>query len=291
MQTPKEHEMELEIRREKQMQELAKEREQKRKDLEKEINSKAGSIGKRVVGLIIFTIIFLNVAILFFGILLVEKEEPAEGFVTMLLIFFLPPLIVSFIFMLVNLAKLVKRSKIIKQFDGRKEQIEKEYRDKVNQLDAQIRQWNKNYEHTYKNKITDATVSFANSKLAQEIIDLLSVEFSRHIDALDRTSNIHFLMFTYTFRVYYNMVKSCYTINYDFDINRCRNLSSLVEQEALAKALATQVQINIMMKYNENQGEAPVRIDISYEYPQDGSVEVKLDFTAVNSNYEQVRNW
>lgn len=292
MQSPREHEIELEQRKQQQLLILNDEKELKKKQVEEEIAKKAGRVGTKIVAIIVFAHITSMLGMLLFGVLSFSEDFETNKYVIILeLVYMGVPFLVTLIFLLINIIKLSKCIKHRKLYSWKIDEIEKEYAKKVMALEAQIKQWNKNYSIIYRNKINDQSVNFANSEVAQEIIELLSNEFSKNIDALQRSNNIKFITCTYSFKVYYNKIISSYALCFDFDVKRCKNLSGLVEQEALAKVLATQVQLNIIMKYNEDPSGTPVRIDTKYAYPEDRCVEIILDYTELNGNYEQVRNW
>ena len=282
MQSPKEYERELKNKAQNQIQILNNEKHDKITVLD----DKVQKLNKKK-SLTLFSILM---AILI----------PVHGTVALILLidYERNPLILLYIFAILILVSLsttiiiaIGRSKKIKKINKQIKSIEEEYTRKIKAVNKQAEDSMKKYLYLYKNKVNEKSVSFANSELAKEIIELLSTEFAKNINSLRRTSNIQFIIYTYSFKVYYNKITSGYALRYDFDEHRCRNLEDIAEQEALAKILATQVQLNTMMDYSEDPTGTPTKLNIDYVYSNDNSVEVRMEYSAVNGNYEQVRNW
>lgn len=282
MQSPKEYDRELESKAQNQIQILNNEKHDKITVLDDKVQKL-----KKKKSLTLFSILM---AILI----------PVHGTVWLILLidYERKPLILLYIFAILILVSLsttifiaIGRSKNIKKINKQIKSIEEEYIRKIKNVNKQAEDSMKKYLYLYKNKVNEKSVSFANSELAKEIIELLSTEFAKNINALRRTSNIQFITYTYSFKVYYNKITSGYALRYDFDEHRCRNLEDIAEQEALAKILATQVQLNTMIDYSEDPTGTPTKLNIDYVYSNDNSVEVRMEYSAVNGNYEQVRNW
>lgn len=284
MQSPKEYERELENKAQNQIQILNNEKHDKITVLDDKVQKlkKKKSLTLFYILMAILMPVHGTVAL----ILLIDYESESE------------PLILLYIFVILILVLLsttifiaIGRSKKIKKINKQIKSIEEEYTRKIKAVNKQAEDSMKKYLYLYKNIVNEKSVSFANSELAKEIIELLSTEFAKNINSLRRTSNIQFITYTYSFKVYYNKITSGYALRYDFDEHRCRNLEDIAEQEALAKILATQVQLNTMMDYSEDPTGTPTKLNIDYVYSNDNSVEVRMEYSAVNGNYEQVRNW
>lgn len=285
MKSPREYEKELERQKQNQIGLLKSEKDHKIRVLETKLQSKKLDNMQKVLFFISGLILFIPI----FG--LIDLLRRICGDNTSQHDFFQFFWALGFdVFISSFIAKLIKK-KNNKRINMKILVIEEEYAKKVSELDVQTKELMNKYLVLYKNKVNEKSISFANSELAKEIIGLLSNEFARNINALSRTSNIQFITYTYSFRVYYNKITSDKALWFDFDEHRCRNLDDVTEQEALAKILATQVQLNTMMNYSEDPSGTPIKLNINYVYPNDQCVEVRLEYVALNGNYEQVRNW
>lgn len=151
---------------------------------------------------------------------------------------------------------------------------EKEFRDYVAQFEAAAQ---------------SMSVQFAESQLAIEVIEWMTQGFSKTIDSADRRSHVEKIIVPFMFQVYYNKI-TCNLGTFDFEIKRCRNLESPLEQTALSRAIASAIQLNITMKYPKDASGTDIITDIEYEYGSD-YVKTKVVYTAANGNYKAVRDW
>ena len=85
-----------------------------------------------------------------------------------------------------------------------------------------------------------------------------------------------------------NAIESC---SYpDFELMRCKNLNSCLEQAALAITIATKVQLNVRMKYSHDISGTVSNIDIKYNY-FDQYAQASIIYTALNGSFEPVKEW
>ena len=133
------------------------------------------------------------------------------------------------------------------------------------------------------------SVRYSESKLATEVIDWMSKGFSKTIDASDRRSHIEKINVPFSFKVYPDKI-SCPLGTYDFEIKRCANLNSPLEQTALARAIASSIQLNITMKYPKDASGTDFVLDIAYAYSEN-YVSISIIYTAPNGNYKPVKQW
>ena len=105
-----------------------------------------------------------------------------------------------------------------------------------------------NYLAAFEKNAQEMSVKLAESQLAKRVIEWMTDGFSRTIDAADRRKHIEHISVPFQFEVYTNKI-TCNLGTFDFEIERCRNLSSPLEQTALARAIAAAIQLNITMKY------------------------------------------
>lgn len=133
------------------------------------------------------------------------------------------------------------------------------------------------------------SVNFAESQLAIEVIEWMTNGFVKTIDAADRRTHIPKIEIPFNFHVYKNKIV-CNLGTYDFEIKRCRNLKGPLEQTALARAIASAIQLNITMKYSQDISGTSIITNTVYTYEQD-YVSASIIYTAQNGNYRAVRDW
>lgn len=133
------------------------------------------------------------------------------------------------------------------------------------------------------------SVKFADSELAQEVITWMSEGFFRNIDAADRRSHIEQISVPFLFSIYAHKI-TCNLGTYDFELKRCENLKSAIDQTALARAIASTIQLNVMMKYPNDISGTAISIMIEYTY-NDDCVNALISYVAPNGNYKTVKSW
>lgn len=169
------------------------------------------------------------------------------------------------------------------------EEVEQRYSYEEERIKEQAKQERQNYLREFEAEAQRRSVQFASSELAQEVITWMSEGFYKNIDATDRRSHIEQILVPFLFSVYSNKI-SCNLGTYDFEINRCQNLNSPVDQTALARAIASTVQLNVMMKYPNDISGTAISITIEYKYRKD-CVDVVISYTAPNGYYKAVKSW
>lgn len=133
------------------------------------------------------------------------------------------------------------------------------------------------------------SVQFAESDLAVEVIDWMTSGFIKTINAADRRSHIQEINIPFVFKTYYNKIE-CNLGVFDFEIKRCRNLNGPLEQTALSRAIASAIQLKIIMEYPKDVSGPNNVIDIGYTYSDD-LVNTTITYLAPNGNYKSVRDW
>lgn len=83
---------------------------------------------------------------------------------------------------------------------------------------------------------------------------------------------------------------TCNLGTYDFEIKRCSNLTSPIEQTALARAIASAIQLNIVMKYPQDESGTSISIYIDYNYSTECPT-TTVTYVAPNGNYRAVEKW
>lgn len=145
------------------------------------------------------------------------------------------------------------------------------------------------YKSEFEAEAQRMSVNFAESALATEVIEWMSVGFSAAITAADRAEHIEKVVVPFCFKIYTDKIV-CDRGVYDFKVKRCANLTSPLQQAALARAIASAIHLNIIMEYPSDTSGTEHMITTNYEYTS-CSVEVTITYTAPNGNYRPVQNW
>ena len=145
------------------------------------------------------------------------------------------------------------------------------------------------YYHGFEEEAKRRSVNYAESALAQEVIAWMTNGFCAAIDAFDRRSHVQKIDVPFMFNVYCNKI-TCNIGTYDFELKRCANLPSALDQAALNRAIAAAIQVNIMMKYPQDVTGTSVNVTTTYSYTKDSAV-ATLRYEAFNGNYKEVHNW
>lgn len=146
-----------------------------------------------------------------------------------------------------------------------------------------------NYLSGFNAEAQKMSVRFAESPLAVEVIDWMTNGFAKTIDAADRRSHIQEINVPFVFRTYRNKIE-CNLGTFDFEIKRCDELETPLEQTALTRAIASAIQLNITMKYPQDASGTNVVTNIAYDYKND-NVMATIVYTAPNGNYKATRGW
>ncbi len=133
------------------------------------------------------------------------------------------------------------------------------------------------------------SVRFAESSLAVEVIDWMTSGFANTIDAADRRSHVQEINIPFVFKTYRNKIE-CNLGTFDFEIKRCDELETPLEQTALTRAIASAIQLNITMKYPQDASGTNIVTNISYAYYKD-YVSATIIYTATNGNYKKTKSW
>lgn len=159
----------------------------------------------------------------------------------------------------------------------------------VTEIYAQAARDIASYKSEFEAEAQRMSVKYAESTLATDVINWMTDGFCRTIEAVDRSSHIEKINVPFSFNVYTNKI-TCNLGTYDFEIKRCANLTSPLQQTAIARAIASSIQLNITMKYPKDVSGTDFVLNISYSYTGD-SVSVVIRYTAPNGNYRSVQSW
>lgn len=177
----------------------------------------------------------------------------------------------------------------MKKIDGQIVQTESEKERRIIYIQNNYNQKCTSYTATFEQTAQDLSVQYAASSLAQTVISWMTDGFCRTIDAADRRSHIETVNVPFVFSVFANKI-TCNLGNFNFELQRCRNLNSPLEQAALARAIASSIQLNIVKKYPKDVTGSPIDVSISFSYAAECPV-VTVTYIAQNFNYKPVRDW
>ena len=156
-------------------------------------------------------------------------------------------------------------------------------------------QWNKKYQE-YKNNfetaVTQKAAQFAESPLVKRVVDLLTMEMIKVIDNADRNPANESIYVKFNFQVFIHQITSNAGSfgTYDFNQNRCQNLTSAVEQAAIARAIATQINVNLIMRYPQDISGPVPQIKIEHFYTDDTAF-TEIEYKSANGYYKAAQKW
>lgn len=182
------------------------------------------------------------------------------------------------------------------QYEGSVSQKSRRLWEEKNGLENTIKKIEENaqiemeqYYQEFENQAQQLSVQYASSQVAQEVIGWMTDGFYQTIDAANRKSYMEVIEVPFMFQVFEDKI-SCNLGIYDFEEKRCQSLDSNLKQAALSRAIASAIQVNIVMKYPEDVSGTKVRINLSYEY-SDVACKATITYVAPNGNYKPVREW
>lgn len=162
--------------------------------------------------------------------------------------------------------------------------------DVIQQLQSKMQKEYEEYKRKFEQEVQVKSVNLAESGLASQVNEWLAQGFRRSIDAADRREHIETIYVPFVFNVYKNEIV-CNIGTFDFQLQRCRFLSDISEQEALARVIASGVRMQITMNYSKDVAGGDFRLDIEYSHSDMGCVVAMITYVAPNGNYTSVRNW
>ena len=176
-----------------------------------------------------------------------------------------------------------------KQLDNKLEEESIKYDGFISEIKEQADTMQKEYLSNFEKAAQNMSVQLAESELAKEVIQWMTEGFSKTIDAADRRSHIEQISVPFQFKVFVDKI-TCNLGTYDFELKRCRNLTSPLEQTALARAIAAAIQFNIIMKYPKDASGTDRAVNFEFSYTDTHPV-ATLTYAAPNGNYQAVRSW
>lgn len=161
--------------------------------------------------------------------------------------------------------------------------------ERIEQIKANAEREYQEYCRQFSVQAQNDSVKFAGSELAEKVINWMTEGFKNIIESADRRPHIEKIEIPFIFNVYTDKI-TCNLGEFDFEVERCRNLTTPLEQTALARAIATAIQLNITMEYPKDLSGSEIIIDIHNEYYPD-YVSTRIVYNAPNGNYEAVKSW
>lgn len=160
---------------------------------------------------------------------------------------------------------------------------------KIKVINSEVERIYSEYCIAFEEEVQKQSVIYAESKLAQEVITWMTKGFDNTIKSAKRDSYIKGIKVPFEFSVYRDKI-TCPLGIYDFEKKRCSFLETQIEQAALARALSSQIQLNIVMSYTKDPSGTIPKITWTNEYESDCS-KSKILYEAINGFYETVKQW
>lgn len=212
-------------------------------------------------------------------------DDIESGLATWIIVFVLSMIIGAAIDIYLKIAYKLYEENLANQLVKGKTELEAA----ISRINVEAEKEKTEYYTQFEKNAQDMSVLFAESELAKEVIEWMTEGFCRTIDSVNRESHIEIIRVPFDFNVFDNKI-TCNLGTFDFEIKRCRNLKTPLEQTALARAIASAIQLNIIMKYPKDVSGTDISIDISYDYTSRYSA-TTITYVAPNGNFKAVRGW
>lgn len=156
-------------------------------------------------------------------------------------------------------------------------------------IQKEAEQNKRDYYEDFEKKSQEASVDFAESEVAKEVIDWLTDGFIKNIDAANRQNYVEQILVPFEFEVFFDNISSSIG-TYDFEEHRCSKLATRLKQSALCRAIASSIQLNIVMKYEQDISGTKPTVRLDYDYSVE-AVRCTITYLAPNGNYKAIREW
>lgn len=160
---------------------------------------------------------------------------------------------------------------------------------KLAEIDAEARQKAARYSAAFERNAQTLSTRFAESDLAKELVEKLSGQFISAVRFMTRSGADRTIAYPLSMKVYKNKIE-WNGGSFDFNVNRCRNLTSPLEQTALAIAIISQVQLNVTMAMPLHASDESAGTQVSYSYTDEYPI-ATITYAAVNGNYVALKEW
>lgn len=145
------------------------------------------------------------------------------------------------------------------------------------------------YAYEFEQAAKAEATKYVNSKLAAEVVSWMTQYFAKSIADVRREIHTEQIVVPFFFCVFSDRI-TCSNGTFDFISKRCENLSSRVEQAALAKVIASALQLQASMLYPRDPSGTDNIIDVEYSY-RNNSADVTMKYSAANGYFEPKRSW
>lgn len=181
-------------------------------------------------------------------------------------------------------------SKIEASRDAKIEKLRRQELEEIQDIQEECQREIDEYRMRYEKARRQDSIRYANSSVAQEVIQILSDGFKKHIGASDRRPHVEEIVVPFSFKVFRDKIESPYG-TYDFKIERISELTNFDEQASLANAIAQNVHTEIITSYpcDISGGEIePLEIHFAYENEY---VEASMIYKAANKEFVPERSF
>lgn len=177
----------------------------------------------------------------------------------------------------------------ISVIESRIDQSNRDYQNRVSNIQRTKDQQTVEYLKAFENEAQNQSVRLAESELAKDVISWMTDGFCKTINSADRRPHVEQINVPFIFNIFKKKI-TCNLGTFDFELKRCRELRDPVEQTALARAIASTIQLNLVMKYPKDASGTDISININYSYTNN-SVTASITYIAPNGNYQRVKDW
>lgn len=176
-----------------------------------------------------------------------------------------------------------KSNQIMRDIDS----IGKKYEEECQTINEKHKKIRKRYEEEFEKNLQNLTRELVNSNNIKRIASWLEVCFSNNIDFADRSEHIERISATLIFEVFKDYV-SCESDRFVFERMGCPLLKNQLEQAAMSKAIALEVQDCMRKKYKRDRtgNVSSITFDSTVSNPL--SIKTTLLYEAVNGRYKGV---
>ena len=213
------------------------------------------------------------------------KDSSAPGFVTMLAVAVGVMLLGTIIGLICKAVQKNSVTNADKETSNESTRCWKAVQDINTKAECEIAEYTAKFE----SMAQTMSVQYAESELAQEVVDWMSDGFCRTINSAKRASHIEQINVPFVFHVYSDKI-DCNLGLYDFQVKRCANLESPLQQTALARAIASAIQLNVTMHFPQDPSGTDFMLNLDYDFSSN-YVSACITYIAPNGNYRAVQQW
>ena len=155
----------------------------------------------------------------------------------------------------------------------------------MSKIRARFAEEKASYQLEFEKTARETSFQFVEDELTQNLANWLSERFTKDIYCTSRGESIKQVRVPFSFNVEKNELVYG-TERYNFEVHHYKNLSSPLEQAALAIAMATALEIEIRTKFPKDKSGTDITLDTKYVYTETHP-NVTMTYIAENGNYKQ----